>query len=428
MEWYITKIIIYYPQDDGKYYEKRINLMNIATIIFTYNRSYHTQKVLEGLKNGEILPGKLFVFQDGLKKEEHREEWEKVKAVIHSINWCDVEVVEATVNKGLANAICSGINYVFQQYDAIIVLEDDCVPHYKFMTYMRDSLIKYEEYNQVHSISGYTNPVLVPSNGADAYFTRRAQSLGWGTWKNRWQEYRMDYRMVYDIKCNPELKRQYYIWGPDLELYLHGNVDGRCNSWAVFWSLQAIKNEQYCLAPYESLIKNIGFDGTGVHSGEVSPKQFLHNPESRNDLKLPDRVEFPDNYEEIFTHFFSTTSKEKKLEVYNGILSRWVSVGDVHMLNYFAEKKVTNIAIWGTGRLCDLLMEKISKQIRVDYIIKSTVRENERYKGIPIFEIEQIDGKVDLIIIIPIYDIENIVYKHPELRKYKYIGIDELIG
>ena len=402
--------------------------MKIATIVFTYNRSYHTGRVLSGLKNGEVRPEKLYIFQDGLKKEEHRTEWEKVKEVIHETDWCDTEIIESNINKGLANSICDGINYVFKEYDAIVVLEDDCVPHYKFMTYMLQALNKYEKCIQIHSVSGYSNAVSVPRNGMDAYFTRRAESIGWGTWKDRWQQYRIDYRMVYKIKSNPKLEREYHIWGADLETYLHGNIDGKCNSWAVFWSLLAIEKEQYCLAPYESLIDNIGFDGTGVHSGDIPIKQILRDPENKNDILLPDRIEFPENYAEIFSHFFATTTKEEKLLNYNSVLSRWVSVGEKYMLDYLKQNNISNIAIWGAGKICDLLIEKLSKDVYIRYIIKSTAGKNEIYNGVPVIELENLDKQIDLIIIVPIYDIDNIIYQYPELQKYRYIGIDKLIG
>ena len=46
--------------------------MDIATIIFTYNRSSHTEKVLNSLKSNTVLPEKLFIFQDGLSRAQDR--------------------------------------------------------------------------------------------------------------------------------------------------------------------------------------------------------------------------------------------------------------------------------------------------------------------------------------------------------------------
>ncbi len=42
--------------------------MKIATLLFTYNRSYHTEQALSALKENTALPQKLIVFQDGRKR------------------------------------------------------------------------------------------------------------------------------------------------------------------------------------------------------------------------------------------------------------------------------------------------------------------------------------------------------------------------
>lgn len=399
--------------------------MDIAVIIFTYNRAEHTQQVLKALRNNDVLPQKLYVFQDGLKTEEHREAWIQVKQVIHKIDWCDCEVIEAKENKGLACAIVNGVNYVFQSNDAAIVLEDDCVPHKKFMSFMIESLCKYQMYPKVYSVSGYTNPVSVPANGTGAYFTCRAESLGWGTWRDRWCEYEQNYRLAYQLKSNPETTRQYEVWGADLEQYLHGNIDGSCNSWAVFWSLIVIEKKGYCLAPYESLVNNIGFDGTGVHSGAIPMKQILRDPADERDIVLPDKIEYPENYEQIFGNFYATVSKQKKLEMYNQLLARWLEIGDIHIGEAIKHKE--HISIWGTGMICDLLISRIGSKAKIRNIIKSNVGANESYRDIPVVEMEYAK-KTDLIVIIPFYDIEKIVFEHPDIAKYDYIGIDKLIG
>ena len=56
--------------------------MKIATLLFTYNRSRHTEQVINSLKSNTLLPEKLFVFQDGLRQEENSTEWKKVIMLI----------------------------------------------------------------------------------------------------------------------------------------------------------------------------------------------------------------------------------------------------------------------------------------------------------------------------------------------------------
>ena len=200
--------------------------MDIATLLFTYNRPCHTEKVLNALKANEIKPSKLIIFQDGLKESTNICDWEAVGEIIKQIDWCDVELHISSVNKGLAASIIKGVTDAFDRYEAVIVLEDDCVPHPKFMSYMISGLTKYVEKEQVYSVGGSAWPVEVQENGTDAYFTERINSCGWGTWKNRWAQYERDYQMLAEIKKDEDLSTRFHIWGEDLESHLLGNING----------------------------------------------------------------------------------------------------------------------------------------------------------------------------------------------------------
>lgn len=398
--------------------------MQIATLIFTYNRSIHTEKVLKALSQNNILPEKLYVFQDGLKVEEHREEWEKVNKLIHRIDWCQCEIIESKNNKGLADSIVYGVNYVLQHYDAVIVLEDDCVPSTGFMAFMMQALNKYQYNKQVYSVTGYAYPVDVQANGTDAYFLKRVSSWGWGTWKNQWSVFERDYRILGRIKNNDKLTEQLHIWGEDLECYLLGNIYGSCNSWAVFWALNVIEQGGYSLSPYKSLIRNIGLDGSGVHCGKVELVQDI-DESNEKEFCFPDKVAVPSNCEKLFSHYFSWVSAEKKLNSYNSLLIKWVDclinnktrIGDT-----LIERDIYKCSIWGKGRLCDLLLEELHNKVEVLSIVQ-TYPDEEDYKGIPIVDCRSIPVKTQLIIVIPIYDFDKIS-KLKEVSEYDIKPLD----
>lgn len=154
------------------------DIMDIGVIVFAYNRSLHLKKVLSALRiNKEI--SQIYIFQDGLKCEEHRNEWEKTQKIIKDITWCKIIYTLSSYNKGLANSIIDGVNIVLEDNDAVAVLEDDCVPHPLFMEYVTKCLEKYQNDKRVFSINGYAWNVDVQSNGTDAYFAGRAGSWGW---------------------------------------------------------------------------------------------------------------------------------------------------------------------------------------------------------------------------------------------------------
>ena len=83
--------------------------MKIATILFTYNRSEHTRRVLESLKNNTILPSKLYIFQDGIKDSTDIIEWEKVRKIIKEVDWCETQIHISEINRGVAASEISGI-------------------------------------------------------------------------------------------------------------------------------------------------------------------------------------------------------------------------------------------------------------------------------------------------------------------------------
>ena len=154
--------------------------MNVATILFTYNRSKHTRQVLDALSRNTVLPDKLYIFQDGPKRTTNQKEWKAVSDVINAVSWCDTEIVISNYNKGLANSIKSGVSQVLQLYDAVIVLEDDCVPHPQFMEYMVKALEKYESKKEVYHIGASSEPVEVNENGTCAYFFGKSKFMWLG--------------------------------------------------------------------------------------------------------------------------------------------------------------------------------------------------------------------------------------------------------
>lgn len=261
--------------------------MKISILLFTYNRSYHTEQVIKNLKNNTVMPDKLIVFQDGPKQDGNTGEWYKVNYLISSIDWCKKEVIVADHNKGLADSIVSGINYAFEDCDAVIVLEDDCVPAPEFIKFMKQCFVQYQDNPRVYSVSGYSWSINLPKDTFDAYGCGRVSSWGWGTWKDRWANYCKDSGILRRIKNDKNKSKYMAIWGNDYERMLLDQVAGRNDSWAVYWGLHVIEENGICINPYESLIQNIGLDGTGTHCGKTERFQVKVSDSLRTEFNLP---------------------------------------------------------------------------------------------------------------------------------------------
>lgn len=273
--------------------------MDIGIIVFAYNRSEHLKKVFDGLKKNKEVT-KLNIFQDGLKCEEHRCEWEKVCQVIKETDWCETEYNLSPYNKGLAKSIVDGINKVFETNDAVIVLEDDCVPAANFISFMRQCFEKYQDDKRIFAVTGYSDPFELPDSEYDVYGQGTCPSWGWGTWKDRWTHYKVDSDTLKRINADKDKSRYLSVWGEPLKPMLVNRVLGLNDSWAVYWGLHIIENKGICISPYKSLIQNIGLDGTGVHCGVTNKYDVMLSDGLKHDFNLPDRLEILHTTEDAF--------------------------------------------------------------------------------------------------------------------------------
>lgn len=134
---------------------------------------------------------------------------------------------------------------------------------------MNDCLNFYENDSNVWSIGGTTHHLDALENySKSVYACYRGESCGWATWLNRWE--RVDWN-VSDYKKllkNRQMKKQFRRCGEDVIIGLKKQMMGLTDSWAIRWVYQESKENMFTIRPKESLIRNIGFDGSGTHSTE----------------------------------------------------------------------------------------------------------------------------------------------------------------
>lgn len=348
--------------------------MKIGTIVFAYNRSQHLRKVLEGLEQNKEI-SKLYIFQDGLKCEQHRSGWEETRQVIESIDWCKVAYTQSPYNKGLAKSIVDGINTVFAENDAVVVLEDDCVPTAHFMNYMRQCLDKYEGNKKVYSVSGYSWPIELPESQYDVYGCGRISSWGWGTWKDRWEQYRIDNDILERLKGDEDKSHNLAVWGSDCEETLLDRIKGWNDSWAVYWALYVIEQNGICINPYKSLIQNIGMDGTGVHCGITQRFQVAVYDGVSQEFSLPEEPDIMD------------TTKVAFAELYGSYTA-------IHQENEWQE----NVLIYGLGSFFKTNEKEINEMYHIAAFIDA--KKSGWYAGRKIISVDEISlYKYDKIII-----------------------------
>ncbi len=388
--------------------------MEIGIALFVYNRAHHIQMVLDGLRANGVE--KIYVFADGPKYESHVKDINEVSTIINSIDWCEVEYIKSKVNKGLANSIVDGINYVLERHERIIVLEDDCIPSNDFVYYMNQCFEKYEEDKQVMSISGYSFPIDLPkSYEYDVYFTKRISSWGWGTWRRAWNSFSRNRTSINDSI----LLSRIYDYAPDLVDMFNDQLNGELDSWAIYWALNVIENDGVCINPIHSKILNVGNDGSGVHCDSTNKYDVeLHNT-LREPLNFPKDKGLNSEITNGIARFFYQDSFKSYLRIkrYYEIMVIWMANVNAGMKisNYLDNKGIKNVAIYGIGKIGKQLYYELKKDgYPIKYLIDSNSKKiNREANSFGTATLDEAASKndFDAIIVTPIYDYENIYSK-----------------
>lgn len=245
-------------------------------VLFVYNRPRHTRQTLVALqKNVLAHQSRLIVYCDGPKPGTTKEELdnnEAVKSVVREQKWCsEVEVIERPHNYGLARNIIEGVTEVVNKYGKIIVLEDDIVTSPGFLKYMNSALNFYQNQARVMHISGYLPKTSGWNKLPSTFFLGFMSCWGWGTWHSSWENLITDSNFLYNSILTRDGDFDKFNLDNTIPLsnQLRDNQSGKINTWAIKWMASIYLKSGLCLYPNKSLVDNIGWDGSGVHSDDL---------------------------------------------------------------------------------------------------------------------------------------------------------------
>jgi hypothetical protein len=244
--------------------------MNFAPVVlFTYKRLDHLIQTVESLQSNlyaELTD--IYVYSDAAKSLEDQEDVYSVRTYLKTIDgFRSITIIERDYNWGLADNIIDGVTTIVNKYQKIIVLEDDLVSSKYFLQFMNEALERYQNEPRVMQISGYGHEI--NKDGLpDIFFSRLAYPWGWGTWDNRWQYFQRNSSKIIEEFTDKNIY-DFTLEGTynDFWRQILANHVLIMHTWWVFFYAAIFQRKGLVLYPKFSCIKNIGCDGTGVHSG-----------------------------------------------------------------------------------------------------------------------------------------------------------------
>ncbi len=244
----------------------------VAFIIF--NRPDTTERVFAEIARAR--PPQLLVVGDGPRanRQGEAERVAAARSVIRRVDWdCEVLTNLSDINLGCKKRLSSGIDWVFDQVEEAIILEDDCLPDPTFFRFCQEMLERYRTDQRIGMISG-DNFQFGQRYGADSYyFSKYVHLWGWATWRNRWTgsydvtlakwpSIRDEGRLV-DLVGDPHGAG---YWGDVFESVYRGEID----AWDYQWVFANWVARRVNVMPSENLVSNIGFDQDATHTKGAS--------------------------------------------------------------------------------------------------------------------------------------------------------------
>lgn len=247
--------------------------------LFVYNRPEHTARTLKFLQQNELAAeSRLFVFSDGFKSEADEKNVLEVRELLKNIDgFKSVEIVERKENMGLAKSIIIGVSKLIKDYKQVIVFEDDLITSPYTLTYFNEALTQYRDESKVMHIGAYMYN-LKDADLPETFFYRAATSWGWATWERAWEHFEPNIDILMG-KFDKSAKSAFSIEHTmNFWKQMEDFKSGKNNSWAIRWYASIFLKGGLTLNPSQSLVNNIGHDGSGIHSGINDIYNVIINP------------------------------------------------------------------------------------------------------------------------------------------------------
>lgn len=269
------------------------NVKDVPILFIVFNRPDTTRRVFEAI--AEAKPRRLFIAADGPRPHiaGEVENCAETRSILSSVDWeCDVSTLFREENLGCKVAVSSAITWFFEQVEAGIILEDDCLPSSSFFPFCAELLERYAHDERIMMIFGDNFQDGIQRGNASYYFSRIFHIWGWATWRRAWELHDMEMGLVSDFR---EQNIIHDIF-TDQNIALHWIEAFTCvrtgiiNTWDYPWVYSCLVQHGLSIVPNVNLVSNIGFGSGGSHTTNADSKFSCMDRHEMGKVIHPDYV------------------------------------------------------------------------------------------------------------------------------------------
>ncbi|MEH2332196.1 glycosyltransferase family 2 protein [Nostoc sp.] len=254
--------------------------MQTPVTFIIFKRPQITEKVFEAIRQAK--PTKLFVIADGprTEREGEAEKCEATRAIIERVDW-DCEVIKdySDINLGCAKRVSSGLDWVFNNVEETIILEDDCIPHPTFFRFSQELLEKYRNDTRIATISAQNLQLGQKRTNYSYYFSRYNHCWGWASWRRAWQHYDLTIKLWKEVQAENLLhdilidQKAVNFWQRIFQS-VYDNPTGI--TWDYQWTFACWMQGSLSIIPNVNLISNVGVGADATHFTSNQEFSFIN--------------------------------------------------------------------------------------------------------------------------------------------------------
>lgn len=239
----------------------------IAYIVF--NRPRHTRITFAAIRAQK--PTRLFIIADGPRRDhpEDSDRCQEVRQIVEQIDWpCEVQRNYAAQNLGCKQRVISGLDWVFDNVEDAIIIEDDVLPHSDFYGYCEAMLDRYRDDELVMTITGCNFQDGRRRGTASYYFSKYNHVWGWATWRRAWNRNSpsLFFWPAWKVTAAwtrhvPDKVERHYWENIFNQMYLN-----QIDTWDYIWTASVWHRSGLTATPNVNLVTNIGFGPEGTHT------------------------------------------------------------------------------------------------------------------------------------------------------------------
>ncbi len=251
-------------------------MVNTPVLYITFARPEYACQSFAAIKKAQ--PKKLYLYSNKAREDKPDEvrRNEEVRSYVQQIDWdCEVKTWFRDEYVDVFTSIWGAIDWIFDNEEEAIVIEEDVVTCPAFYDYMDTLIEKYRDNKKIWILSGNNaTPQYNPENLS--YFPSRfAEIYGWASWGDRWHSLDREMKQWPKFRKSRDYYRYYDNWLQRIlqRIYFDQVYKKRpdFNPWDYIFNYNKTLNFAYGIVPFTNLAADVGVIGANHKMAEKSP-------------------------------------------------------------------------------------------------------------------------------------------------------------